>query len=546
MDHLPQLCASAFPDSKIAKGLACARTKTTAVINNIIGDENFRGICENLRTKKFSIIIDESTDISTQKHLCIVVRYVVEDSVKDNFFKLIKVEDAKALSIYNLLIENFTKYEIPYKENLIGFASDGANVMFGAHQSVMKLLKNDIPGLFVMKCICHSFHLCASNACHKLPMHLEDLARDIHNYFNSSPKRKFEYIEFQNFCNVKIHNLLHPSQTRWLSLESVVKRILEQYEPLKLYFIDIVSSKNDVLLAENILQKLQDIQNKLYFQFLEYVLPFFNQLNREMQSESPKIHNLFEKVTTVLRTIFDCFLKRDYIVTTPIANIDFKNPRNFLPLENMYFGANVVATLSKSQNILPLQIENFKLRCLDFYIEACSQITSRFPLSNNILQKLSFIDPEKVKQGHIQSIVDIALSFPHLIKENELRNLDYEWRLLRNSKEMLSFSNNVESFWQSVKKITLGDGALAYETLCNFVENLLSLPHSSANCERVFSTCNLLKTKQRNRLETTTISGLLYTKQYIQKGVCHNFPVEKSLISKMTDANLKGKSSYEN
>ncbi|KAK9736191.1 hypothetical protein QE152_g12694 [Popillia japonica] len=82
MDHLPQLCTSAFPDSKIAKGLACPGTKTTAVINNVIGDENFKNICENLRNKKFSIIIDESTDLSTQKHLCIVVRYMTEDSVK--------------------------------------------------------------------------------------------------------------------------------------------------------------------------------------------------------------------------------------------------------------------------------------------------------------------------------------------------------------------------------------------------------------------------------------------------------------------------------
>lgn len=193
MDHLPQLCVAAFPDSKIAKGVACARTKATAIINNVIGDENFRNVCEDLRSTKFSLIIDESTDLSTQKHLCVVVRYVVQDCAKDFFFKLIKIEDAKAESIYNILIENFNKYKIPYKQNLIGFASDGANVMFGKHNSVMALLKKDIPGLYVMKCICHSFHLCASYACHKLPIHLEDLARNIHNYFNSSPKRKFQY-----------------------------------------------------------------------------------------------------------------------------------------------------------------------------------------------------------------------------------------------------------------------------------------------------------------------------------------------------------------
>jgi len=36
----------------------------------------------------------------------------------------------------------------------------------------------------------------------------------------------------------KIHKILHPAQTRWLSVESVVVRIFEQYEVLKLFFID--------------------------------------------------------------------------------------------------------------------------------------------------------------------------------------------------------------------------------------------------------------------------------------------------------------------
>jgi hypothetical protein len=38
--------------------------------------------------------------------------------------------------------------------------------------------------------------------------------------------------EFQIFCNVDPHKILRPAQTRWLSLLSVVRRILEQWEPL--------------------------------------------------------------------------------------------------------------------------------------------------------------------------------------------------------------------------------------------------------------------------------------------------------------------------
>ncbi|KAJ8918500.1 hypothetical protein NQ315_015205 [Exocentrus adspersus] len=79
-------------------------------------------------------------------------------------------------------------------------------------------------------------HLCASHAAEKLPGAIEDLARDIYAYFKNSSKRLLELKEFQQFLKIKPHKILKVSQTRWLSLQAVVDRILEQWEPLKLLF----------------------------------------------------------------------------------------------------------------------------------------------------------------------------------------------------------------------------------------------------------------------------------------------------------------------
>lgn len=66
---------------------------------------------------------------------------------------------------------------------------------------------------------------CASYAYHKLPIYLKDLERDIHNYFNSGPEKKFE----NTGSGIKIQaKLIHPSQTCWLFLESVVEVLLDQ------------------------------------------------------------------------------------------------------------------------------------------------------------------------------------------------------------------------------------------------------------------------------------------------------------------------------
>lgn len=537
MEHLPKLIAAICPDSKIAQGLASSRTKTTAIVKNVLGHGRFQNLCAELRAKKFSLIADESTDKSTTKHLCLVVRYLNEfDIIEDAFFGLIELSSADATTLYNHIVKVFNENGIPYKSNLIGFASDGANVMMGAHHSLMKLLKHDVPSLFVIKCICHSFHLCASYACEKLPRFVEDVTRDIYNYFSSSPKRTAQFREFQIFCDVKIHKILHPAQTRWLSVQNVVCRILEQYGALQLYFTDAVS-RNDVLAVDNILSKMNDPTTKLFLQFLEFILPFFNNLNKEMQSESVKIHVLYKNISNILKTIFDCFIKRNYLINTPLESVQYKNPANHQPIEDIYFGANVLKSLS-NHNLTSEQLAFFRLRCLDFYIEACSQILSRFPLQNNPLKYFGFMSPSTIKEGTVTTITDCALLFPNLITEIQLQPLDSEWRLLRNTAEIQNFPDEIIAFWKEVKKLSLGDGTPMFPILTMFVFNILCLPHSSANVERKFSDINLLKSKQRNLLITDTVVGLMHTKEYIGNNNCFDFPIEKQLILRMNKHDL--------
>jgi hypothetical protein len=188
-----------------------------------------------------------------------------------------------------------------------------------------------------------------------------------------------------------------------------------------------------------------------------------------MQSEIPKLHLLYKNVCNVLKTIFDCFIDRDYLQNTSIKFIHFKNPRNNLPLETMYFGANVIQTISENE-FTEEQLKIFRLRCLDFYVETCSQILQRFPLENNILENLNFLDPQTVKTGSIASISNISSIFHHLISTN-LQHVDTEWRLLRNCDEIQTFLDEIMMFWQQVKEATYGDKTPMFSSLSDFVFN---------------------------------------------------------------------------
>jgi hypothetical protein len=234
MDHMSECIKASFSDSEIAKNYASKRTKSTAIISKVIGSYNFNNTINLLNTRKFSLIVDESTDKGTIKNLALVAR-IYNNVVEDRFLGLVPIADGTADGLYKTITHFFAQNNINWKKHLIGFASDGASAMMGIHNSLSTKLKNNIPNLFLMKCTCHSFSLCANYACEKLPESIEQVARDIYTYFQHSFKKQSEFRELQHFVEVKPHKLLQPSHTRWLSLHSVVKRILEQYNALVLY-----------------------------------------------------------------------------------------------------------------------------------------------------------------------------------------------------------------------------------------------------------------------------------------------------------------------
>ena len=147
-DHMPQLYRSMFPDSEIAKRIACARTKTTSVIQTVTGRFNEEKIAKILKNRKFALIIDETTDRSVTKQLALVARVRIKDKIKDLFYDMIPVIKADAVSLHKAISDAFLKRGIPYTENMTGFAADAASVMMGRNHSVSVLLKNEIKGRY--------------------------------------------------------------------------------------------------------------------------------------------------------------------------------------------------------------------------------------------------------------------------------------------------------------------------------------------------------------------------------------------------------------
>lgn len=96
MEHMPKLLEAVRPDSNIARKIACSRTKSPATVKNVTGWETKERLCDLLRKNKFSLIVDEATDSSCCKHLCLPTRVSDGERVVDAFFDLIQIHDATA------------------------------------------------------------------------------------------------------------------------------------------------------------------------------------------------------------------------------------------------------------------------------------------------------------------------------------------------------------------------------------------------------------------------------------------------------------------
>ena len=59
---------------------------------------------------------------------------------------------------------------------------------------------------------------------------VEDLVIDTYYWFDKSTKRKATMGDFCTFCDVDYRDIVKHVNTRWLSLERAVTRILQQYD----------------------------------------------------------------------------------------------------------------------------------------------------------------------------------------------------------------------------------------------------------------------------------------------------------------------------
>nr|XP_033339071.1 uncharacterized protein LOC117227703 isoform X2 [Megalopta genalis] len=510
-NHFVGMLKGAISDSLILKSLSLKRCKANALVQNVINKEVASINIEILKNKYFSIIVDESTDISDTKNLCILVRYVNNGAIRIDLLEYLRIKDGTTENLFKCLQYVLEKNSLNIN-NVVGICMDNTSVIIGKHESLVSRVLAINKEVAVFPCTCHSVHLIAYDATEHIPKYIIDFLHKIYYYFAQSLMGQTLLEEPQQVLNVTKRKIIEPCPTRWLHLSQSTTVILEQWDTLFRLFAEstICGLEN----GREIFIPLKSTFTKVYLQFLDYILKKFAKFNLLFQGSNILIHCILPESYRFLRFLGDTFIKPNCMRTDNILFIDIDDEDNLLPLQAIDISEKAKATISEIENkkeATSEEIVQFYSNVQTFYKTAYKGAITRLPFNEQFLNDLQFLDPKIALyiEHHNSQIHSIVGKFESKFDKD---TIDIEWRELPShfspSEKDNLIKMKIPEFWHTLGNIKDFTDEYKFHNLANLAELCLALPHSNADVEKCLSFITNVKTKDRNRLKSQAVSAL--------------------------------------
>lgn len=356
--------------------LCLGATKTRDVCVKVIGKYQKIRLTKIIREQKFSICIDEATDVSKNKALTIVVRYLdpCKLSIKNAVWEMAQVfvkkeaADGGAERIFQIIKDSFENHNVPLN-NIISVCFDGCSTMTGWKNGLKAKLQKTVKNIICVTCPAHKTHLVAKHAMTMLPKEIQDFVTKVYTMMNSSNVHH-DFANIQDALLLPSHKIFRWIKVRWLQLELCANRILEQWDAI-LRIAEIWSLKDTKAAA--VLSVMRKNDSKCYIIMLQNVLKILNRLNRFFQKEEIIIHMVQDMVEKTYRSILLCYMNCNYVYSTPVSELDPLNEDQFLPFIDFHLGDEVRQNLLENGS----DLEDFCSDALSFLVVICIEIKNR-------------------------------------------------------------------------------------------------------------------------------------------------------------------------
>uniref|UniRef100_UPI00358E8A1A protein FAM200C-like n=1 Tax=Myxine glutinosa TaxID=7769 RepID=UPI00358E8A1A len=200
---------------------------------------------------RFSLQLDESTDVASCSQLLVFARYLAGFAVKEEFLFCSPVKTTtKSVDIMNIVNHFMEENGIEWTK-LRSLCTDGTPAMMGKRSGFVALVKDKCPDVIVTHCVLHRHALATKT----LPKELGDVMAIVVTAVNFIRARALNHRLFQVFCEdigAAYTHLLYYTEVRWLSRGQILNRVLQLRREIEIFLREKGSSLTIVEAAERI------------------------------------------------------------------------------------------------------------------------------------------------------------------------------------------------------------------------------------------------------------------------------------------------------
>ena len=122
------------------------------------------------RSRFFSVLADETTDISCQEQLTLCARYVSDNfAIEKSFLQFVPITDLSDKNLASTILNNLSNIGIDVSK-MRGQGYDGATAMSGRLNGAQAYIRKIIPTALYVHCAAHSLNLAVCNSCDLSPV----------------------------------------------------------------------------------------------------------------------------------------------------------------------------------------------------------------------------------------------------------------------------------------------------------------------------------------------------------------------------------------
>ncbi|XP_021765421.1 zinc finger MYM-type protein 1-like [Chenopodium quinoa] len=530
--NAPSNCQLTSP--KVQKDIinACAKETTKAMLEDIDG-----GL--------FSILADESADVSDKEQLALCLRYVNrKGEVCERLLGIVHVVNTASLTLKTAIESLLMEHSLSFSQ-VRGQGYDGASNMQGSINGLRTLIENECKEAYFVHCFAHQLQLTQVALAKKnsdCAWLFVDVLAPLLNFVGGSPKRK-EFLRENQAQRVvdalslgeletgsglnQERGLGRPCDTRWGSHFKTILNVLDLF-PVILGSLEDIAKVSDTI-DSNRAQTLTNLLMSFDFVFVAHLMvsifAITNALNVALQKHDQDIVNAMAMVNVTKTNLqkmrdegWDSHMEKvisfigDYDIAVPDMEAKY-----VVPGRRLFRGK-----CPQVSNLHHFRVEVF-FGVIDLQLQ---ELENRFPeITKELLVCMSCLSPvDRFSKFDKEKLIKLAKFYPNEFPSSELivfgHTLD----------SYICSVTGDERFWNlkglsdlSIKLVETGLSE-THDRVYLLLKLVLLLPVATTSVERVFSGMKQVKDKLRNSMGDQMLNDCLIT--YLENDLFLNVSME--------------------